>query len=288
MDSMSLEVLENIQETAVKADGANGKVQIVAAPQLGAGKCLIISANGSYEIKDNEAPRHHVLGNVQAVIDWVKYAAKTLAATPVIWVHTRTIRVVLDDKDSKLPRPVIVYELKETAEYQLLQKLAVAPKCFEQKEFIRMLRNQLWDCLDQAADKDDRSLTTREALIKKLRTLNFAAGMSGKSTISGSRESLGLDIENEVTSAIGALPEELHLQVRLFQDGALAARQKVTSDLEVTVGTKPAFCLTPLTSDLDEALENEIEALFQFFRTKLPETSIFRGVYQGKGEGVTA
>lgn len=271
-DGLNIEVLRHLQETAVNAAAASGKVQIVKAPELGAGKSLIITSDGEYEIKDRVDPRRHVLGDLQAVIDWVSYAAAALEAVPVIWVSNDTIRIVPDDVDRTFPNPVIAYKLESTREYTLLQKIAATPQVFDQKGFIRFLRSEFWDCLNY---------DSRENLLKCLKELSFSNNVSGTSKSSGGRQSMGLDIEEEVRSAVGTLPDEITLNVRLFRDSALCARQRVTCDLEIDVSTKPAFSLVPIKSQLDEALDNEIADLQKYLIQKLPEkTPVFRGLYR--------
>lgn len=271
-DGLNVQTLRELQEKAVIAAGAAGKVQVIKAPELGAGKSLIVGPSGAYEIWDRVDVRGHMLGDVQAVIDWAIYSASTLEANPVLWLSYDMIRIVPDDQDSTYPRPVIYYPLQKTREFELVQRLSEAQQARDQKAFIRFLRSEFWDCLN---------IASRDSLIKCLKELNFSNNTSGTSKSSGGRQSMGMDIEEEVRSAVGTLPDEIVLNIRLFKDSALSTRQRITCDLETEVGTKPMFSLVPIKSHLDEALELELSELQKLLAEKLPKgTPIFRGTYR--------
>lgn len=268
MEGMTLEVLELIQSTAVKASGAEDKVKLLNAPELGAGTVLLIKPNGDHQVLQRTEPRNVTLGGLEAVAAYVTYAAGAFNVNPILWVDAERIRIVLDDNAEEVPGPSIRYLFRQTPEYQLLQRLAKGEAVlYEQKAFVRLLRTDLWDCLDP---------TRRDAWIKVFRSLRAQENSSGRSDIATGRQSLGREIDAAVSSDFGEIPDELVLDVRLFQDPALEARQKVTVDLEVTTTTFK-FSLTPRASDMAEALENELSDVCKWLQGKLPTTDIFRG-----------
>ena len=267
MDGLSLETLELIQSTAVEAAGAEGKVKVIPAPELGDGKALIVNPVGHYDIRDRESPRSHRFGTLESVADWVTYAKDALGQTPVVWVAADQIRIVPDDKVTKSAKDNLSYTLTPTPEYLLIQKLAKGEVLFDQKPFVRMLRTELWDCLDPVK---------RDAWIKMFRSLRSKTDIAGHSSTGTGRESLGMDILAQTSSDHGDLPDEIPLWVRLFQDPTLAARQQITTDLELTANTFK-FSLSPRLPDLAEALENELSDIVKWLKSKLPATDIFRG-----------
>lgn len=267
MDGLTLETLGLIQSTAVEAAGAEGKVKIVNAPELGDGKLIIVRHNGDYDFAEKQSPRVHTFGTLESVADWVQYATDALKQSPVIWVNADKIRVVPDDTVTKSAKDNLSYTLIQTPEYQLIQKLAKGEVLFDQKPFVRMLRTELWDCLDPVK---------RDNWIKTFRSLRSKTDMQGRSETGTGRESLGMDIISQASSDYGDIPEEMTLAVRLFQDPTLAARQAITMDLELTTNTFK-FSLSPRLPDLAEALENELSDIVKWLQGKLPSTEIFRG-----------
>lgn len=273
MEGMSLEVLELIQETAVKAKGSQDKLQIIDAPQLGPGVVLIVKHDGDFEIKQKIERRKHAIYDLDSIHKWTAYAIDELKALkPILFVNQETIRIVIDDGSAASPRPFVVYQFKQTREYKLLLRLGAnsEPQQMNQKQFVRMLRTELWDCLDP---------TKRDDLVKILRSLESVSGQTGRSSVGQGRESLGREIDEVVTSQLGAIPETLTLQVRLFQDPALSARQSIVCDLDINPNTF-SLSLAPINADMDEALENELNDVVKYLQTKLPkDTPVFRGMY---------
>lgn len=274
MEGVSLEVLELIQETAVKAAGSANKVTILDAPQLGVGKVLIVRANGDYDFAQKTESRTHRLGNLDSVCDWVKYAGETLGVNSAIWLSETGLRVVIDDMQMETPRALVTYDFVKTREYSLIQTLATGePRMFDQKQFVRLLRNDLYDCLD---------ITKRDQWIKIFRSLEAREASNARSDIQGSRQSLGRDLEDEVTSQLGQIPDQMRLSVRLFQDSALETRQPVLAEIECQP-LQFRFALIPRQCELDQALENELADMCKYLASKLgTDTPIFRGVYSGK------
>ncbi len=270
-DSLSVETLQLIQETAVKAASSADRLAIVDGSLLGQGKVLLVKPDGTYETIQRTSERCHVLGELMSVVAWAKYAAEDLGATPVLWVNAGQVQVVIDDLKKESPRPLIVYRFQQTTEYQLLQRLSRGePQLYEQKPFIRMLRTEIWDCLDGSK---------RDGWVKIFRSMKSQEGATGKADIGVGRQSLGRDIAQAVTSEFGDIPEQITLSVRLFQDTALVARQNVVADIDVTPNTFK-FSLQPLQSDMNEALENEVSDVVKFLRAELADMPIFRGTYQ--------
>lgn len=269
MSELSFESLELIQRTAVEAAGSENKLTLVPAPQLGPGKCIVVKSDGSYDILEQSQSRQHSLGDLETVINWTQYAATTLKAKPVLWINSDRIQVVIDDLVTTAARPAILYQFKQTPEYELILRLAKGdPLLWDQKSWLRMLRTELWDCLDP---------TRRDQWIRIFRALSSTDNTDAKSSVSVGRQSLGREIDMQVSSEHGDIPEQFILSVRLFADPALAARQPIKADVDATATTFK-FSLQPIKSDLVEALENELNDCIKLLRTRLgKDVPIFRG-----------
>lgn len=270
------ESLSLIQSTAVSASDASGKIAIIKAPELGDGKVLVVNASGDYRIFDQVRERNHTIGDIQSVIDWVKYAVESVKtadggkSAPVVWVSPERIQIVTDDLTNKASRDSVVYNFQKTNEYKILLELAnrQEPNSYQQKSFVRLLRTQLWDTLD---------FSQREIWIKQFRSLRSTESGSAKSAIGSSRQSLGRELDEQVNSEFGEIPDSLKLSVRLFQDPALEQRQPIVCDLECTPSTFN-FTLQPIQSDLAEALENEVSDIIKLIKDGVgKDVQVFRG-----------
>lgn len=265
------EVVKLIQETAVRASSANGKIAVIQTPELGPGKCLIVKGNGDYGIVTKVESRSHQLQDIESVTKWCVYAAGTLEAHPTLWIGRDGIRVIMDDADRSSPVPLIYYQFRKTPEYLRLLSLHSRPEAFEQKAFIRMLRTELWDCLD---------FNSRESLLRNLKQLISSERGSGKSVVGAGRESYGREIEMSVSSTLGDIPETLELSVQLFQDSSLTGRRVIECDLEISPDSF-RFQLTPLASKMESVLEDELQGMIGLLQANLSaDTPMFRGVYK--------
>lgn len=264
------EVVKLLQETAIKASGASGKISVLPAPELGPGKSLIVDGNGGYQICTKLEARSHQLHEIEAVSKWCIYAAEKLEAHPILWIGREGIRVVMDDADRSSPIPVIYYKFRKTPEYERILSIQARTEAMDQKAFIRMLRTELWDCLD---------FKLRENLLKSLKQLVSSERGSAKSVVGTGRESYGREIEMAVGSNLGEIPETITLSVQLFQDPGLMGRRLIECDLEIAPDSF-RFTLTPLASDLETALEDELQGMISQLQSSLTaDTPMFRGVY---------
>lgn len=263
------ESLELLQQTATKAAGA----RVIEAGALGPNKCVLTWAGG-YEIIDRTVPRNHALESLESVINWTAYSIQTLGYKPVIWVNESSIKIVIDDAPSDAftaSRADVSYEFTKTAEYDLLLSLAKGDlRYYDQKSWIRLLRQELWDCLD---------VGNRDRWIKVFKSLSSTDETKGRSSVEAGRQSLGREIDLAVSSEHGDIPETLSLNVRLFADSALEARQVVHADIE-SVPTSFKFALCPIKSDLTEALEAELADICAMLRARVDKSvQIFRGTH---------
>ncbi len=135
-----------------------------------------------------------------------------------------------------------------TDEYETVQGLK--DWNLDQKEFISLLRVRLADC------------TTPEMvqLINVCKAVDFSSQTKGSREINLGRESMGFDIQDEVMSKVGDIPEEVVLDVRIFDDRELTQRHKISCIVEICAKSG-TFRLTPKPADLRKEMEREMDFL---------------------------
>lgn len=249
MTALNSKTLQIIQDTAVKAAAAGGKVAVVPLPGEARGEFLVVKPDGSYErMKPLPSARRHVLGGVDEVGQYVGDAIDRLNASPVIWYSEKEIAIVLDDSTESDRSDTVRVPLTFTDELKLLK--AIGESWVTQKEMIRLLRVNLADTLNAAGVE----------LIKTLRAMSFGSSTAGHGKFEHGRESLGRDLENEVRSEYGPIPEELTLAVRVFTDRALDKRYPVRCALEIDP-KDATFNLTAYPRELQNAIDAQLSAV---------------------------
>jgi len=244
------ESIQLIQDTAVKAAGAKGKVDLVKLPGEPDYVYGVVDANGRMERVEAAAPpRKHVLHSVDQVGDFVSRMADRLSCESTIWYSPIGVAIVLNDSPALNKEGTGYVPLKHTPQFLKLRELEKGVK-LSQKEFIRLLKNHLADCMTEEI----------EQLLRSVRSLNFSMKSANEGRYAQGRESLGLSIEQEIASTVGPIPETVTLQVRIYTDPSLILRRPVRCAMEADASDN-TLCLMPLPMELDNALQSEMEHL---------------------------
>lgn len=257
--------LRLIQDTAVKAKG--GDVRIVSLPGEPPGVYGVLNEDGEIERRmATRKPRSHrilSLGEIRGAID--HYAKLNEDIVPIVWYSPELIRVVLDDASGSplLDSINLALEERETEAWGIVQN-HLADTDYGQKDFIKLLRNYLWDCIGEAG-------TT---LIKQVRALDWSMGSNTQSTIDKSRSSYGTDIESEVRSKHGEFPDDLFLSVRLYDDPLLTVRRTIRCAFEADPVSR-AFSLRPYAGETEKALSDEMEHIGNILEGDLDCTVLY-------------
>ncbi len=250
------ETLEIIQETAVAAEGAKGKALIVELPHEPPNVYGLIS-NGAFKRVTAEAgPRKVTLISVDQVIPYALLAKDQLGGSPAIYFCEGVVVCIVDDSLSSHRTDRAFAQLVPTPEYELIAGLK--EESYTQKEFISLLRVDLADCRTPSITQ----------LIAACKAIDFSSQTSGHKHVDHGRESIGMDVLNEVRSKAGDIPEEVVLDVRIFQDRALQQRHTITCQVEVDA-RGGIFRLVPLPADLRKAMDRDME----YLETMLQESS---------------
>lgn len=257
--------LRLIQETAVKAAGGGNR--IVSLPGEPPGVYGVLNEDGEIEKRvATRKPRSHrilSLGEIRGAIE--HYAKLNEEIVPIVWYSPELIRVVLDDASGSPLLDSINLALKErkTEAWDLVQS-GLTDISYSQKEFIKLLRNNLWDCIGEAG----------AMLIKQVRALDWSMGSNTQSTIDKSRSSYGTDIESEVRSKHGEFPDDVFLSVRLYDDPLLTMRRTIRCAFEADPVSR-AFSLTPYAGEMEKALSDEMEHIGEILEGELDCTVLY-------------
>ena len=96
--------------------------------------------------------------------------------------------------------------------------------------------------------------TKGDQLITACRSLRFSEGTKGHSAVSQGRQSLGRELESEVISELGTIPETLEFVLPIYSDPMLQTLQRILCDLEVNPADQ-TFLLTPLADEISSAFD---------------------------------
>lgn len=262
--------LKRIQDMAVEAAGIKNKIAIVEPP--GSDK-----ERGYWLFCENEDPvyhefaspyRRHTLRKLDQVPQYVAYAVEKLAATPVVWFSETGVSIILDDKPDSQRRDYAQLAFTTTPEAQMIIGWVAdegSPE-FSQKDLIKLLRTTLSAC------ETSESLQ----LLRIVRDLESKTRTGARGRIGHGQESLGRDIENEVTSAIGEIPEATQFRLRLLDDPLLTATFAVQCAIEIDPQTL-TIELFPRADDVREAVDATHAIIGDYLRRECAETPLFYG-----------
>lgn len=197
----------------------------------------------THEWRDKESPwRNHSLesvGDIQKLVEAMQLRVED--ADPVVWIGQGRVTIILDDKGIRRHR--VRCEQHYTEEFSLLSKLR--EKEFSQRDLLRLLR------VDLASAATESS----EVLRKAAKVINSRVLSTTHGTVVKNRESMGREIDSEVISADGDIPDTVQFRCEVFDDPAF--RKIYTFTVRVELDPKEVtFHLLPLVRELRDA-ENE-------------------------------
>ncbi len=261
MDGMSKETLELIQDTAVRAANAANKVEFKKPSNEPDHVYYAIKADGTLSERFEAAPKpiNQVIVGIPEVVEYVE---RNGGDETQVWFSDTQIVVVLDKKTR---RDVAVLKLTKTPQLRLLEEIEKSAKRYQQKDFVRLLQVDLRDCL------------TDRTLLNFAKSCKFNSVANSGGAMAKQRESFGKDIDQTIQSDVGDCPEELTLNVRVFDDPSLLARFPVVCNVEV-VFSETAFRLTPYPMGISDAIDSQVNEIGELLRASLKDkTPVFRG-----------
>lgn len=259
MEGFDNEVLTNLQETAVKAAGASGKVAVVKLEREPEDVYGIVTPDGKLErIVAESRPRRHKLVSLAEAILYANDKGKPEKS--VIWFDRDGVVILLDDETR---RDQANLSLDYTPQLLLLQSLEKNKNTFEQQEFRRLLR------IDLAGCRPD------DALFNWVSDMRWSVAGESGGRLTHQKDSMGSDLEHEAMSDYGQCPEEIELSIRIFDDPALLSRRPVRCSVEVLTKER-RFRLLPLPLAIHDAIEQELDVVGEGIR-KAVKCKVFRG-----------
>lgn len=242
METLTKDTLQLIQETAVKASNANGKVQFVPIPGEPPHIYASIKADGEWDRHEAIAPpRMH---NLAGVFEAISYAnTKGSPEHSVVWFDENGITIILDDSTR---RDIAVVQFKLSPQFARLKQVADDEERFGQAAFRRLLRVDFHGC------------TPNDLLLDWVSDCEFGSRGNTVGTITKDKSSFGKDIEEQVKSKDrGACPDELILSMPVFDDPGLREERRVVCDVEIHMAEQQ-FELTPFPGQIQRAIDAEL------------------------------
>lgn len=259
MESLSKETLELIQKTAVDAAGAKGKVELLRPPGEPEHVYLAVNSGGTITRYDAIAkPRSHTLVTLEHVLRFVELKGDEIKT--VVWFDRTGVVIVIDDATR---RDWALMRLSFTPQMTTLLALEKNHPEFDQRGFRRLLKVDLAGCR-----RDDVLLNWVEEV--RFNSTSYTAG-----GVKHQKESLGRDIEQEAINDLGECPDEVLLNVRVFDDPSLRSTWPVRCDVEIVISDE-RFKLNPLPLELHNAIESELSGIGDIL-AKHVKCPVFRG-----------
>lgn len=258
------DAIREIQQQAVGAAGAKNKVHEFRPQCEPDHVYYLVDGDGKAERHRAEPrPRAHHLERVDQVGPLVNYLAelKTTDSEPVVWYDHQGVRIICDDGDR---RDEVTLPLNLTPQIKELSEIEESGKLFGKRDFIRLLRITLKDCLMD------------NVLLNYVRSVKFVGNSAVNEQIHNTRESLGRDVELAAVNEKDC-PEEVELKLRVFDDPAVRDTWAVRCAVEILVDDQ-RFRLMPYPLEIKNAIDNEVEALRKLLEEQCPQgTPIFCG-----------
>lgn len=253
------ETVRLIQDTAVKASGAEKKLELVKPPAEPEYVYLAVNPSGGFQrIEAVAKPRAHSLVTLEQVLRFVEL--KGDEKKTVVWYDRDGIIVVVDDGSR---RDKATMKLNYTPQMLTLMMLEQKRPEFEQRGFRRLLKVDLAGC------------RRNDILVSWVESVRFNSTAMSAGRIQHQKESLGRDIDEEAISDQGECPEELLLDVRVFDDPNLRDTFQIRCDVEVLVSDQK-FRLTPLPLEIHNAIEAQVSQIGDALTSHV-KCPVFRG-----------
>lgn len=253
------ETVQLIQQQAVTASGAKDKCVVLTVPGAPAHKQFIGKPDGTFATIDVEPqPRKHSLASLDEAIVFINKNGEE--GKTVVWFDVSGIVVVMDDSTR---RDIATLPLTFTPVIDLLTRIEADGDHYDQKDFRRLLRVDLAN-----ARRDDK-------LLNWVSNAKFATATTVGGVVTSSKESLGRDVNDAALSSAGDFPEEIGLDVRVFDDASLKETWGVKCAVELFL-REAEFTLTPYPLEIHNAIESEVDVIGQKLRASV-KVPVFRG-----------
>lgn len=242
-------MLKELVEYLFRLGQSEKTAKVIPVPGAPPHVVLIQKPDGECEWEEIQPEaRAHGASDLSCVIQFAEENPKTAR----VWYSGNGVRCILDDATR---RDYVFIELAESTQVARLREFAKTT--FGQRDLILELRTTFIDCMGPCV-----------GLLNALRVLKFISNVSGESTTSQGKASIGKRIEQEVTGA-DALPEMIEMDVPIY-DGGFLSIERIRLALDIDTQNQ-RFKLVPITGDIDRAFVRSEEKIRKHLTENLPE-----------------
>lgn len=263
-DSESLQLL---LDTGKEAAGAAQKVAVIPLPNEPKGVYGLIKADGSFEVRTAAAgPRSHKLLRLDQVPDFVKNITEKFKAVPTVWHCPDGVVILMNDgsMESDLQSRCCL-PFKFTEQFAELQSCSKSQRWMDPRSFATWIRTKLMNVMRGADD-----------LLMLLSKMKGSDGKTFNATNTKSRESIGLEVDAEMDSALGDLPDLILFDVRVYDDPSIVRKVQVTCALECNPRDF-ALRIEPTAGQLQDAIDKEMNSIGDLLAQEL-DCPVYYGV----------
>lgn len=251
--NLQAETLGKLETMAQAAVAAEKRVAVVPLPLEPAGTYLLVAADGSHrKVLADPPPRKHTLCSVDQVIPAVERYKEFWQ--PSVWYSQAAVIVLLNDDADFRMEDRAVCALTPSREFAALRGFASNGQTLSQKQFVLALRTIFAEALGDQLD----------GLVRAIRSVTFANGSTGRSEVGRGRESVDRSVIAETKGNSEDIPQEVSLDLRVFDDPALKARFRIRAAVEIEAQTSQ-FSLIPLGDGLEGVLDDQMQAIGELF-----------------------
>lgn len=225
---------------------------------------LLIKEPGVEGYKEVELPRNRQLAveSIDGIVAAVKLAIDRYNGKPTVFVSVDGIVVSFDESDGSQFTQNAIYRHKWSPQWQRILGL-VGGETFSIDDVRKLLRVEMRAC----------STTSSEKLAAALVKMSAKTSATVGSTRESNRETLGRDVESEVRSDAGEIPNSFVFEVRPSMDVLLTRK----FDIDVSVDVSPRNLDHELTAeavDVENAINETLEAAQQLIEDRLASQQI--------------
>lgn len=258
MMGIDSEALQLLIDTSQQASGAAQKVAVIALPNEPKGYYGIVDADGKFtKVRAEVGPRNHKLLRIDQVPAFTADMEKRLEGAPSVWYSPQGVVVLIDDglDSDLLSRANLTF--KHTEQFEELILCQKSPRWMDPKTFATWIRTKVRNVMRGADD-----------LLTMVSQIKASTGASQSYAGTKSRESIGAEVDSEMESMLGELPDLVLFDVRVYDDPSIVRTVLVTCALECNPRTFE-MRLEPQAGQLQAAIDSEMENIGELFGKEL-------------------
>lgn len=255
------EAIELIQETAINATN----VCFADVPGDPRRSLLVQGAHREF-VPKLPAVRNHKLAELSELCRYVnEFSGSGETVDPVVWHSRDAIVVVLDDADR---RDVVTLPLFFTAAWQWCAAVAAAPKRYDSRAFLTLLKTTLADVVDP---EQLHNLQTALRDVKFIKRDEASTDVAMKG-----REALGRSIEQQCTGG-DKVPDLLTVTTEIYRNAVIPVESvQVAFDVSIDFENQQ-FVITAIGDRIANAVDGLQQLIGAHIRTETSLDAVYYG-----------